>query len=55
MYLCNNKIFVLHAADKQGGILFWLLGSLRDMLEISPEIAIIKGYDNDKIMHIFLK
>ena len=31
----------------QGGILFWLRGSLRDLLAISPEIALIKHNDNN--------
>jgi hypothetical protein len=36
------------AALKQGGILFWLHGNLRDRPGILPEIAIIKSKDNDR-------
>ena len=33
---------------RQGGILFWLRGSLRDLLTISPEIALFKHNDNNQ-------
>ena len=32
----------------QGGIIFWLRGSLRDLPAISPEIALIKHNDNNQ-------
>ena len=33
----------------QGGIIFWLRGSLQDVPDISPEIALMKNDDNDQI------
>ena len=39
-------------ANKQGGIIFWICGILRDVPEISPENALMKNDDNDKICKI---
>ena len=41
-------ICVSNFSHVQGGIIFWLRGSLRDVPDISPEIAFIKSEYNDK-------
>ena len=38
----------LQEMEKQGGILFWLRGSLQDLLTISPEIALFKQNDKNQ-------
>ena len=44
----NYQIIITDAIvhPMQGGILFWLRGSLRDWPGISPEIALIKNKNN---------
>ena len=42
----------MHAQDdhlRQSGIIFWLCGNLRDVPNISPEIALMKNDDNDQL------
>ena len=36
-------------STRQGGIIFWLRGNLWDVLDISPEIALMINDDNDQI------
>ena len=44
-------MFIVHIIVDQGGIIFWLRGSLQDLADNSPKIVSIKNYDNCKNLH----
>ena len=56
--MCLNPLIYLSFGGRllcvklaQGGIIIWLCGNLRDLPDISPEIPLIKDYDNPKNLY----